>query len=63
MPGLLCRRGSCSPRMCSRHVMPGQSLMTGCILGSPGACLLFLLAPGSHVGVSWKAGSRLGLSA
>ena len=31
MPGLLC-----SPQTCSRHVMPGQSLMTGCILGSPG---------------------------
>ena len=43
--------------------MPGQSLMTRCILGNPGACLLFLLALGSHIGVSWKAGSRLGLSA
>ena len=43
--------------------MPGQCLMTGCILESPGSCLLFLLAVGSRMGVSWNAGSRLGLSA
>ncbi|XP_043783426.1 uncharacterized protein LOC122710047 [Cervus elaphus] len=32
-------------------------------LFTPGACLLFLLAPGSLVGVSWKSGSRLDRSA
>ena len=42
--------GLCSPRVCSGPVMPGQSLMAGCTLGSPGACLLFLLALGSRVG-------------
>ena len=44
------QEGLCSPQVCSGPVMPGQSLMAGCTLGSPGACLLFLLALGSRVG-------------